>query len=230
MAYPVYAAAKNPHALFVLKDRAAEWPSEQRKRGNWGDTSFAKSKGVKSKAAAPSEYFHPWQQEHEARYGESAKPAKVVTPRITRCEFDGEVLRVEWNDASKATEWVLEYAPTWWPAAYETTVSPPNRASLLYSSLLLNVDHESPEAPILTGAPILTQVSSKSATLRFPDGGADALDGTVEVRIKGAAFSDWRLAGQPCAQPYSMPRVSQRFGDGVPKIRLADTTAANSSW
>lgn len=194
VAYPVYAAAKNPHALFVLKDRAAEWPSEQRKRGNWGDTSFAKSKGVKSKAAAPSEYFHPWQQEHEARYGESAKPAKVVTPRITRCEFDGEVLRVEWNDASKATEWVLEYAPTWWPAAYETTVS------------------------------------SKSATLRFPDGGADALDGTVEVRIKGAAFSDWRLAGQPCAQPYSMPRVSQRFGDGVPKIRLADTTAANSSW
>jgi len=190
--YPLYGGARKPHELFVLKQAAQDWSSARGSQGDWGEPP-KKPKGAPKKKPA-AEFYDPWQPDCAARYTPSALSKKAgapAAPHITRCEFDGEVLRVDWDDAKDVSEWVIEYAPTWWPAAFQTTVG------------------------------------TKGATLRFPDGGAAAMEGTVEVRVRGKATSDWRLAGQPCARPHSLPRPAQLHADGTPKVLLAGTTPAN---
>jgi hypothetical protein len=192
--YPLYASAGKPHDLFVLKQAKQDWSSSRRGQGDWGEPPKGKGGGKPKRPSA--EYYDPWHADAAARFGVPAlakKPAAAGAPQITRCEFDGEVLRVDWNDdAGDGAEWTIEYAPTWWPAAFQTTVG------------------------------------AKGATLRFPDGGDAALQGTVEVRVRrGAACSEWRLAGQPCARPHSLQRPSHKHADGTPKVRLAATTSAN---
>ena len=52
--------------------------------------------------------LHAYGTAHLAR-----QPKKPGAPRITRCEFDGERLSVDWAGEENGP-WTLEYAPTWW--------------------------------------------------------------------------------------------------------------------
>ena len=132
--YPLYAAARAPHELYVLEKGKQDYVSSGRSKAGKGLADWGQVPATKEPKSASKEkpsYYSPVSVDQDGAYKPTTAPASnwpahgakggakkskpPAAPSVTRCEFDGETLEVSWTDHNNNSDtWSLEYAPTWW--------------------------------------------------------------------------------------------------------------------